>query len=136
MDKLREQVEKFYRELWDAHDKAAIPSVLHEDVTFRGSLGQQKRGHDGFAEYVDSVHAALAEYHCTIDDLVVEEPKAFARMTFSGIHKQAFMGFAPTGKRVSWRGTALFTFSGERISDVWVLGDLKGLEQQLKRNAV
>lgn len=134
MNRLREQVEKFYRELWDAHDKTAIPAVLHEDFTFRGSLGQEKRGHDGFAEYVDMVHAALGEYRCTIEDIVVEDPKVFARMTFSGIHKEQFMGFAPTGKPVTWSGCALFTFTGDKISDVWVLGDLKALEQQLKRN--
>lgn len=27
----------------------------------------------------------------------------------------------------------MFTFRGEKIADVWVLGDLKGLEKQLKR---
>ena len=134
MNKLREQVEKFYRELWDAHNKTAMPAVLHEDFTFRGSLGQEKRGHKGFAEYVDMVHQALGEYRCVIEDLVIEEPKVFARMSFSGMHQGDFMGFAPTGQRVTWSGSALFTFVGEKVSDVWVLGDLKALEQQLKQN--
>jgi predicted ester cyclase len=104
--------------LWDAHDTAAIPSVLQ-----------------GFAEYVDMVHEALGEYLCTILDLVVETPKAFARMRFSGIHVGEFMGFPPTGKPVSWEGAALFTFSGDLIVDAWVLGDLKALEKQLRVNA-
>ena len=112
MSALRGQVERFYRELWDAHDTAAIPGVLHEDFTFRGSLGDEKRGHRGFAEYVDKVHAALGDYRCTILDLVVEAPRAFARMRFGGIHRAPFMGFEPTGKAVSWHGCALFTFSG------------------------
>jgi predicted ester cyclase len=55
-------------------------------------------------------------------------------MTFTGIHRDKFMGFNPTQKRVSWNGCALFTFDGELIRDVWVLGDLKSLEEQLKRN--
>lgn len=49
----KDQVRKFYEVLWDAHDRDAIPSVLHEDFTFRGSLDQEKKGHEGFAEYVD-----------------------------------------------------------------------------------
>jgi predicted ester cyclase len=134
MNELRRQVERFYRDLWDNHDKEAIPEVLHEDFTFRGSLGQEKRGHPGFAEYVDMVHAALGDYKCTIDDLVVEPPKVFARMSFAGIHRGLFMGCAPTGKEVRWAGAALFTFRGRKIADVWVLGDLKGLEAQLKEN--
>lgn len=130
----KDQVRKFYEILWDAHDKNAIPSVLHENFTFRGSLGQEKRGHTGFAEYVDMVHQALGEFKCIIENLVAEGDKVFAKMLFKGIHRHEFMGYAPTQKRVSWHGCALFTFDGPLIKDVWVLGDLKNLEQQLDRN--
>ena len=133
---LKAQVRRFYRELWDAHDHGAIPAVLHEDVSFRGSLGQTRRGHAGFADYVDSVHAALGDYRCTIEELVAEGGRGFAKMSFSGIHRAPFMGHAPTGRRVTWAGAALFTFRGERVADVWVLGDLKGLEAALERNAM
>lgn len=130
----KEQVKKFYKVLWDAHDKDQIPSVLHEDFTFRGSLGQEKRGHAGFAEYVDMVHQALGDYRCVIEELVSESSKVFAKMRFTGIHKGEFLGYPPTQKRVSWRGCALFTFRGDKVADLWVLGDLKSLEQQLVEN--
>ena len=129
----KDQVRRFYEVLWDAHDKDAIPSVLHENFTFRGSLGQEKRGHRGFAEYVDMVHKALADYKCIIEELVEEGDKVFAKMTFTGIHRDVFLGYPPTQQRVSWNGCALFTFKGERIADVWVLGDLKNLEAQLRK---
>ena len=134
MNRRKQQVRRFYEVLWDAHDSEAIPTVLHENFTFRGSLGQEKRGHDGFAEYVDMVHHALADYRCTIEELVAEGEKVFAKMTFGGIHRNEFMGYRPSGKRVYWKGCALFTFDGDLISDVWVLGDLKSLESQLKQN--
>lgn len=128
----KEQIRKFYDVLWDRHDTEAIPTVLHENFTFRGSLGLEKRGHDGFAEYVDMVHKALGEYRCMIEELVEEGDKVFAKMTFTGIHRDVFMGYRPTRKRVSWNGCALFTFEGKLIRDVWVLGDLKNLEDQLR----
>jgi steroid delta-isomerase-like uncharacterized protein len=130
----KELVRKLYEVLWDAHDKDAIPSLLHDDFTFRGSLGQEKRGHAGFAEYVDMLHAALGEYKCIIRELVSESDKAFAKMTFTGIHRKDFMGYSPTNERVSWDGCALFTFEEKRIKDVWVIGDLKSLEDQLRSN--
>lgn len=133
--RLRAAVESFYADIWNRHDKAMIPVLLREGFTFRGSLGQERVGHDGFAAYVDFVHAALGEYRCEILDLVVEVPKAFARMRFSGIHRGEFCGYAPTGKPVEWLGTALFSFEGEQITDLWVLGDLHGLLQLLERNA-
>lgn len=130
----KELVRKFYEVLWDAHDKEAIPSVLHENFTFRGSLGQEKQGHNGFAEYVDMVHTALGDYRCIIEKLVEEGDKVFAKMIFTGIHQNKFMGYSPTQQRVNWKGCALFTIKGDRIADVWVLGDLKNLEEQLKRS--
>lgn len=135
MDTHKDQVCRFYEVLWNAHDKSAIPSVLHDKFTFRGSLGQEKRGHEGFAEYVDMVHQALGDYQRVIEELVGDGDKVFAKMTFTGIHRDEFMGYAPTQRRVRWAGCALFTFDGEKISDVWVLGDLKGLEEQLNRKA-
>lgn len=128
------QVRRFYEELWDSHDREAIPSILHEEFTFRGSLGEEKRGHEGFAEYVNMVHKALGDYKCIIEDLVEEGEKVFAKMSFTGIHRDEFVGYSPSHKRLTWKGCALFTFEGERISDVWVLGDLKSLEDQLKQN--
>lgn len=134
MSILRAQVERFYHDIWDRRDKSAMADVLDANVTFRGSLGDEKKGHRGFADYVDRVHGALADYRCIIDDLVIEPPKAFARMTFRGRHVGELLGYAPTGKDVAWVGAALFTFAGEKIKDVWVLGDLHGLESALKQN--
>jgi len=131
---IRSVVESFYADVWNRHDKSKIASLLCEDFSFRGSLGQTEVGHDGFASYVDFVHEALADYRCDIVELVVEGGKAFARMRFSGIHRGVLFGHAPTGKPVEWAGSALFTFNGDRVADLWVLGDVHGLMQLLKRN--
>ena len=130
----KDQVRKFYNVIWDEYNKDEIPSVLHRDLTFRGSLGQEKKGHEGFIEYLDTLHKALGGYASFIEEMVEEGNKVFAKMTFSGVHKDEFMGYAPTHLRVSWKGCALFTFKDGLASDIWVLGDLKNLEQQLMRN--
>ena len=132
---LKAQVRKFYEVLWNGRCQEAIPSVLQEDFTFRGSVGDRKRGHQGFAEYVQMVHCALSDYRCVIEELVEEGSKVFAKMTFGDFHSGPFMGFEPTGGRVRWQGCALFPFRGKRVCDLWVLGDLKGLEDQLRRNS-
>ena len=132
---LKAQVHRFYEILWNANDRDAVPSVLHDDFTFRGSLGDERRGHNGFLEYVDMVHTALGDYRCVVELLIEEGGRVFAKMSFGGIHRGPFMGYMPSGRRVNWAGCALFTFRGEKVSDLWVLGDLKGLEDQLKRNS-
>jgi predicted ester cyclase len=55
-------------------------------------------------------------------------------MRFSGKHVGLFLGHRPTAKFVQWEGAALFDFDGQRISRLWVLGDLAGLETVLKGN--
>ena len=127
----KELVERFYEIIWNKHDKGAIPDILHESFQFRGSLGLKKQGHSGFSEYLDMVHAALSNYRCEILEMVAEPFKVFAKMRFSGIHKAKFMGFHPSNRKVTWDGAALFYFRDEKISEVWVLGDLKSLESQL-----
>jgi steroid delta-isomerase-like uncharacterized protein len=133
---LRDVVGAFYADLWNRHDLSLAPRLLREDFTFRGSLGAERTGHAGFAEYVDAVHVALGDYRCEILDLVCEGRRAFARMRFSGVHRGPLLGYAPTGQRVEWSGAALFTADDAgRIADLWVLGDLQGLRAQLEAAA-
>lgn len=128
-------VRRFYAEIWNRGRLHAIADICHQDMTFRGSLGDVKRGAEGFADYVRFVRDALADYRCEIEEAVTEGNRVFARMRFTGVHQGEFLGYAPTGKRLQWAGAALFTIDDDRITDLWVLGDLHGLVGQLSRNA-
>ena len=127
-------VQQFYARVWNAGEED-VESLLTEDFTFRGSLGTPAQGHAEFLDYVRSVRGSLAGYHCEILDCVTELPNAFANMRFSGKHQAPFRGFPSTGKPVYWNGAALFTFRDGRICELWVLGDLAGLDELLRQNA-
>jgi len=127
-------VEQFYSRIWNSGDEN-VNSLLADDFCFRGSLGTAAHGHSEFLNYVRSVRGSLANYNCEILDCVTELPRSFARMRFSGIHVALFRGFAPTGRPVHWNGAALFTFRNNAICDLWVLGDLVGLDEVLRQNA-
>jgi steroid delta-isomerase-like uncharacterized protein len=124
-------VERFYHELWDRFDKALIPELLTEDVRFRGSLGRHTVGHGPFAEYMDFVRHAFPDFTNRIEEIVSEGERSFARLTYRGTHRGELFGIPPTGRRVEYAGAALFHFRGGRIAEVWVLGDVYGLLQQL-----
>ena len=126
-----ELVRRFYDEIWNRGNLAAIPEICHREMEFRGSLGDEKRGHEGFAEYVRYVRGALDEYKCHIEETVTEGNRIFARMLFVGVHQREFLGYPPTGKTLTWAGAALFTIKDDRIAELWVLGDLHGLIDQL-----
>lgn len=127
-------VQAFYSRIWNSGEED-VEDLLAPDFSFRGSLGSETVGIAAFLGYVRPIRRSLAGYHCEIIACVTEFPHAFARMRFSGVHAEPFRGFAPTGKPVHWEGAALFTFTGDRIASLWVLGDLAGLDALLRANA-
>lgn len=133
MSQVAELVRLFYEQLWNQKNLAIANEILDEQVSFRGSLGQQMVGRSAVCEYVKSVTSSLANYTCDIQDLVVEKDKAVARVQFSGIHTGEFMGYKPTGKEVDWVGAAFFESHEEALTKIWVLADLQSLRSKLER---
>jgi predicted ester cyclase len=127
-------VEQFYTRIWNAGDLDAASELLATEFAFRGSLGKELRGHDAFKEYVRLLRDSLSDYRCEILTCVAEGEQAFAKMRFSGRHTASFRGHEPTGKPVHWLGAALFRFEGDRIAEVWVIGDLAGLDAILEES--
>jgi steroid delta-isomerase-like uncharacterized protein len=125
-------IDVWYQRMWNTWDKTAIAEICTPDVTFRGSLGTTVRGHAGVAAYMDQIRAAFPDFTNTVEEVISEGDKAFARLAYVGTHKGAILGVPATGKRVTYAGAAVFTFKGERIADVWVLGDVHALLTQLK----
>jgi predicted ester cyclase len=124
-------VERFYLEVWNRADERLAREILHSDLRFRSSLGVQRHGPDGFIDYMRSIHGALAEYTCIIEDLIETETRAAARMMFKGLHRGRFFEVQPTGREIRWAGAAFFTTDGNQIVEVWVLGDVDCIKQQL-----
>ena len=124
-------VERFYFEVWNRSDEQVAREILHPDFRFRASLGPERRGPDGFIDYMRSIHAALADYRCIIEDLIVTESRAAARMTFKGLHCGRFFEAQPTGQEIRWTGAAFFTTDGKQIVELWVLGDVDSVKKQL-----
>lgn len=124
-------VERFYHEVWNRADETVARELLDPDFRFRGSLGPEKRGPDGFIAYLRLIHAALSGFTCTIEDIIEGGTRAAARMRFAGRHSGTLFGVASTGREIAWSGAAFFTTDGVRITELWVLGDIDAVKQQL-----
>ena len=128
----KELVRVFYKEMWDHANTALVPHIFHPDFTFRGSLGPQLVGHQQFVGYVEFVTGALGQYTSDILALGEEGNRVFGKLRFHGYHHRELFGVQPTGRHVWWYGTPIFTFEGELVRDLWVLGDIYGLIGRLK----
>ena len=130
--KPRELVERFYNIVWNQVDEAEARRILSPDFRFRASLGPELRGPGGFIAYLRSVHAALENFTCTIEELIETEDRAAARMSFTGRHRGKMFGIAPTGRDIAWSGAAFFTIEDGMIAALWVLGDVEAVRRQLE----
>ena len=127
----RELVERFYNVVWNQADEAEARKILSADFRFRASLGPELRGPGGFIAYLRSVHAALQNFVCTIEEVIETENRAAARMSFRGTHRAKFFGVEPTGREIRWAGAAFFTVQDDQITELWVLGDVEAVRRQL-----
>jgi predicted ester cyclase len=128
----KETVRVFYKELWDHADKSLIPNILHNDFTFRGSLGPTLVGHEQFAGYVDLVTDTFGQYTTEILSMIEEGNRVSGKMRFHGFHRKELFGVKPSGRHVWWTGMPIFTFEGTKVRDLFVLGDVHGLIGRLK----
>jgi len=128
-------VERFYSEVWDRADESVAREILAKNFRFRGSLGPEKVGVDGFIDYLRAVHTSLADFRCVIQSLLVAEQRAAAQMLFDGIHRGDLFGVPATGARLEWAGAAFFDTSDSKITALWVLGDVDAVKRQLGSEA-
>ena len=124
-------IHRYYADLWNRWDDAAVDEIIAPGIKFRGSLGVNVSGRDGFRQYVARVRAAFPDFHNRIDELLAEGDAVAARLTYSATHQGELYGTAPTGKRVEYGGTAFFRISGGQITSGLVYGDTLGLMRQI-----
>jgi predicted ester cyclase len=122
---------RFYADAWNRWDDSAVDDLLAPDFVFRGSLGDEARGRDGFRSYRDKVRAAFPDFHNEVRELVVEGERAAVRLLCTGRHDGELFGIEPTGRRIAYEAAAFFRASRTDLRAAWVLGDLDGLRAQL-----
>lgn len=127
----KDLLRRYYEALWNHWDFALADELIAESVVFRGSLGISVQGREGFKEYMRTVRRAFPDFHNRIEDLIAENDRVAARLTYTGTHEGEVLGFAPTGRQVSYAGVALFRLIEDRVAEGWVSGDVHGLAQQL-----
>jgi steroid delta-isomerase-like uncharacterized protein len=111
-----------YHRVWNEADETEAHRILARDFRFRGSLGPELRGPDGFIAYMRAVRDALGGFICRIEEMIAAADHAAARMTFHGRHRGPFFGIAPSGQEIRWSGAAFFKIRDDKIVELWGAG--------------
>ena len=124
-------IRRYYSELWNAWNSAALEELISPNIVFRGSIGATVNGIEEFKQYVNRIRAAFPDFHNRIEEIIGEDDKVVARLTYTGTHRGELFGFPGTGRKISYQGIAIFQFREGKIVSGFVLGDTEGLKHQI-----
>jgi predicted ester cyclase len=124
-------VERFYSDVWNRWEDGAVDELLTADFVFRGSLGDQAEGRGGFRAYRDKVRSAFPDFRNEVLEIVADGEHAAVRLRCTGRHGGELFGIAATGRSVAYDAAAFLRARDGQLCEVWVLGDLERLRDQL-----
>lgn len=122
-------VRRFFAEVWNEGNEAAIDAYLAEDTT--GNDPDFGTGRDAFRDQWARWRAAFPDLRFAVEDVVAEGDKVVSRWTLTGTHRGEFMGIPATGRRVEVTGMSLDLIRDGRIVSGFDSWDALGLRQQL-----
>jgi predicted ester cyclase len=129
-------VRRFYEELWNGRDLSVADEIFADDcVTHQLQSGAETEGvRRGPAEVKHHVAAWLEGFpdlRFGVEELVAEGDLVVSRAVMRGTHAGAWLGIAPTGRRVSIRMSVTHRIASGKIVEDWVLVEALGFFQQL-----
>jgi steroid delta-isomerase-like uncharacterized protein len=112
-------------------DPAALDDLMSPDFVDHNPLPGQASGRDGFKEWMAAARASFPDLVGTVEEVVAENDRVAARMTWRGTHRGTFAGVTATNKRVSMSAFHIVRFEDGQAVEWWGTADLFGALQQL-----
>ena len=126
-------IRRWFDEVWDKKMSETIDELFPEDAVMWG-VGRPEdssRGAGVFKElYYRMIHAC-PDVKITLDDVVQENDKAFARWTLTMTHTGEGLGVPPTNGRVEIKGMSACRVRDGKIMEGWNVWDQLGMARQL-----
>jgi predicted ester cyclase len=119
----RARFERFCRDVLERGKLEAIDELIARDVVSHAPLPDQAPGRDGFKAAIAAFHEAFGELRIELRDVVAERDKVVGYVTVTAVHRGAFAGLAPTGKRVSYEEMVIVRFEHGVIVEHWSVAD-------------
>lgn len=109
----------------DVADEVIAPHCVEHQ---RGGLGD---GPEGAKRTAQILRSAFPDFTLTIEDLVVDGDKVWARQRGGGTNLGSFFGFPPTGKTAYIEVYDVVRFENGKMVDHWGVPDQLGMMVQL-----
>lgn len=122
-------IRRLVEEGMNKHDLPLL-TELYSHCVYRSPAVGELRG-EACKRFMESVLVAFPDVRQTIEDQLADGDKVVTRWSFTATHQGAFMGIAPTGKRVTFTGVCIDRIIDGKIMEEWEEWDALGLLRQL-----
>ena len=110
------------RELWKKHsiaeddrDLPGLISTLTDDCVYElVQTGDRWEGHDGAARFYMELLGAFPDIHFDLTHIVIGPQGVCEEADVTGTHEAAWLGFPPSGERLSWKVVIFFPWDAEK----------------------
>jgi steroid delta-isomerase-like uncharacterized protein len=126
-DRNKQVIKTLYEECINRKQPELLSTLVSED--FAGPQGA--RGPSGFGSNIDALRRGFPDVRFTVHDLIADGERIAVRWTWDGTHTGPFQAWAPSGKRVTNSGIAVYELQQGKIVRVWLETDRLGVLQQI-----
>jgi predicted ester cyclase len=77
------------------------------------------------------IRSAFPDVRQTVEEMIAEDDKVVARVSWRGTHTGEYQGIAPTGKVVTGQGAVFYRFVDGKVVDDRLIGEGPDVRQYL-----
>jgi steroid delta-isomerase-like uncharacterized protein len=126
-------VRRWFEEVWnqgraDLIDQLRVPDMVAVGLSHGNS---ETRGNDAFKNFYFNFREAFPDLRGEIHDIVAEDDKVVARLTFKATHLGHSLGIKPTRKTIEFSCLAMARIVDGKIGEAWNCIDYLGILEQL-----
>ncbi len=114
----------------NAHDTSTFPEIFTD--AYVQHSGRSPSGLQAQIANFQRIFDNWPDFQSRFEDRIFGADKIVVRTTFTGTHAKTVLGFAPTGKKVSWGAIDIWRVENGKLAEHWDMVDVAGLQKQLR----
>jgi steroid delta-isomerase-like uncharacterized protein len=124
-------VKRYWDEVWNAQNDAALADVFAADETHHWGVGDTTVGPEEFLTRIAAFRAAFPDFQIHVEKTVKDGEHVVSYYRATGTHQGEWLGLQATGNEIEYNGVNIFRIACGKIAESWGVANHLGLVQQL-----
>jgi steroid delta-isomerase-like uncharacterized protein len=130
-DEMRAAVRRFFDEVWNKGNVSETEAFLAPDFVSHNPFEVRIVGPREYGGAVTDFRAAFADFHTTLEDVIVDGDRIVVRGTDHGTHRGDFMGHPASGREITATWIEIFRMEDGKAAEGWLESDSAAFLNQL-----